>query len=299
MAAAQEAPKGQEPPKISEEARQNFEAGVALLQDPAKPRYEEAYRRFQAAYALSGVPRILGNLALCAMKLERDAEAIAAYERYLKEVPDIEPAERTQIERDLLTLKTGLTKITVSAVPAGATILDTRITTAGDDITNAYGPLNGPLELALRPGHHIIKARLAGRVEGVHEFDATGGTLPPKQFNLALPPSSASAPLAAYRPVPISVPIGSALTGALAAGALVTGLLAVKNGSDFDAANTGRTPERAEDVRGRTQTLNLATDVLIASAVVAAGVTTYLFLSRPERVRPGVQGQFTGGSFRF
>src|SRR5688572_3266497 len=73
---------------IPEDARANFEAGVALLQDPAKPRYEEAYGRFRAAYAIHPSPRILGNIALCAMKLERDVEAIAAYEKYLKESPD-------------------------------------------------------------------------------------------------------------------------------------------------------------------------------------------------------------------
>src|SRR4051812_23345176 len=34
-------------------ARLHFVAGVNLLRDPAKPRYEEAYREFKTAYALS------------------------------------------------------------------------------------------------------------------------------------------------------------------------------------------------------------------------------------------------------
>src|SRR6476661_7390454 len=65
--------------KISAEARSHFEAGVSLLQDPDGARYEEAYREFTAAYQLSKSPRVLGNVGLCAMKLERDAEAIDAY----------------------------------------------------------------------------------------------------------------------------------------------------------------------------------------------------------------------------
>ena len=56
-----------------------------MLQDPKAPRYEDAYREFKAAYAASPSYKILGNLGLCAMKIERDAEAIDAYEKYLKE----------------------------------------------------------------------------------------------------------------------------------------------------------------------------------------------------------------------
>src|SRR5687768_3790728 len=93
--------------RISAEARAHFEAGVALLQDPDGARYEEAYREFVIAYEQSKSPRILGNVGLCAMKLERDAEAIEAYSRYVEEVPDIDPIERDQIRRDIITLKSG------------------------------------------------------------------------------------------------------------------------------------------------------------------------------------------------
>src|SRR4051812_18719060 len=75
--------------QITPEARARFSAGVNLLKDPEAPRYEEAYREFKAAYAASPSYKILGNLGLCAMKLERDEEAIDAYERYLKEGKDL------------------------------------------------------------------------------------------------------------------------------------------------------------------------------------------------------------------
>src|SRR5687767_2361394 len=61
---------------ISEEARLHFEAGVNLLQDPDGARFEEAYREFKTAYAATPSWKILGNLGICAMKLERDSEAI-------------------------------------------------------------------------------------------------------------------------------------------------------------------------------------------------------------------------------
>src|SRR5262245_25772706 len=70
---------------ITEEARTHFAAGVALLQDPKAPRYEEAYREFKAAYSSAPSYKILGNLGLCAMKIERDGEAIEAYSKYLEQ----------------------------------------------------------------------------------------------------------------------------------------------------------------------------------------------------------------------
>src|SRR5262245_35470252 len=79
---------------ISDEAKERFRAGVALLDDPDGARYEEAYREFSAAYRASPSPKILGNLAICAMKLERDGEAIKAFEGYLEGAPDVSAAER-------------------------------------------------------------------------------------------------------------------------------------------------------------------------------------------------------------
>ena len=93
-------PKGN-PTGINEEARRHFAAGVQLLQDPEGEKVEEAYREFRTAYDVSGSAKILGNMGFCAMRLERDGEAIEAYSRYLREVPDIDADERAQIVRDL------------------------------------------------------------------------------------------------------------------------------------------------------------------------------------------------------
>src|SRR6185436_17983733 len=94
------------------EAREHFRAGVHYLQDIEGERYEEAYAEFKAAYSLSQSPKVLGNIGLCAMKLERDGEAIEAYGRYLREVSDIAPDERAQIERDLETLTASAAHLT-------------------------------------------------------------------------------------------------------------------------------------------------------------------------------------------
>src|SRR5215475_15565235 len=83
--------------QITDSARQHFKTGVAYLKDPDGARYEEAYREFKAAYADSPSWKILGNLGITAMKLERDGEAIEAFEKYLASGGNqIELAERSQ-----------------------------------------------------------------------------------------------------------------------------------------------------------------------------------------------------------
>ena len=98
----------------SDPARQQFRAGIAYLEDPEGARYEDAYAAFKKAYELSKSPKVLGNIGLCAMKLERDGEAIEAYQRYLKEVPDIDPDERAQIEGDLPTLVASAARVAIT-----------------------------------------------------------------------------------------------------------------------------------------------------------------------------------------
>ncbi|HKQ69924.1 MAG TPA: hypothetical protein VJT73_11325, partial [Polyangiaceae bacterium] len=76
---------GRAPAKDDErmaEARKQFQAGVNLLDDPEGAKYEQAYHAFRKAYDLSHSATVLGNIAFCALHLERDGEAIDAYTQY-------------------------------------------------------------------------------------------------------------------------------------------------------------------------------------------------------------------------
>jgi len=204
---------------ISEEARTHFSAGVALLKDPANPRYEEAYREFKAAYAASPSYKILGNLGLCAMKIERDREAIWAYETYLKEAgPELTQPEREQIQRDLLTLKTGVVTVQVTSTPPGATIQDMRVPITGGEVRNSYGEATQPIDLSLRRGHHVITAKLPGYQEQKWEFEASGAALPPHNFVLEKE-TEPERPVVRERPVPTAAYV----SGAVTLGLLLTG----------------------------------------------------------------------------
>jgi hypothetical protein len=273
---------------ISDNARLHFKAGVNLLQDPSGARYEDAYREFKTAYADSPSPRILGNMGLCAMKLERDGEAIQAYEGYLAGVPDMSPDEKRQTQTDLGTLKAGAAHIALKIEPATATVVDVRVPVHGGNVTNVYAAAQGALGLTVRPGHHAITVKAEGFSPQTFELEATPGAKLERAVTLEKPkvagPVSepeAPVPTVKTRPIPTYVYLAGGASVALALGGVVSGSLALKQNSDFKAANNGTDPKKAADIRSTGQALNALTDVLFATALVGAGITTYLYVARP------------------
>ncbi len=183
---------------ISEEARAHFKAGVNLLEDPDGARNEEAYREFKAAYQASPSWKILGNLGICAYRLERDGEALTAFEKYLQEgKKEIDAAERAQVERDAQTVRAGIVRVSLASEPAGATVLDERIPNSGGSIRNPYPALSAPTELGVRAGRHRFVASLPGRPDSVWEVDLEPGQKSQHTFVFAPPvagPTPAAAP---------------------------------------------------------------------------------------------------------
>ena len=175
-ATAQAAPKASAPTvQITEKAREFFRTGVRLLQDPDGARYEEAYEQFKAAYAESPSWKILGNLGVTAMKLERDGEAIKAFQGYLEQGgKELSKDERAQFQSDLDTLSATTATVTVSGLPAGTRVTDVRSANKGDDVKNYYDvPEGGSLVLRVRPGVHRFTAQWADQQAQTHEIEAT------------------------------------------------------------------------------------------------------------------------------
>jgi hypothetical protein len=275
---------------ITDEARAHFQSGVNLLKDPDGARYEDAYREFKAAYAAAASYKILGNLGLCALKLERDGEAIDAYEEYLKHAPDLDPAEVAQVKTDLSTLKSGVVRVTLTIDIPGALVTDSRINTRGEKVVNQYGPseLQGPLKMGVRAGRHQMIVRQTGYQDTTLDFDAPAGGAINKMVSLkkaeeAKPGGGGGpvTPTGPTRPIPTGVYIGVAATGALAIGATLVGIMAVGKKQDYDAANNGRSVPHAQDLHDQAVTLNLVNDILVGGAVVGAGVSALLFFTRP------------------
>ena len=231
---------------ISEEARQHFNAGVAYLQDPDGARYAEAYQEFLTAYAASPSWKILGNLGIAAMKLERDGEAVDAYTKYLQEGgADIDPAEREQMTRDMNTLKTGLVGLTLDAVPAGAVIIDERIPATGNAIVNRYGPLTGSTKIGVKGGKHRLTAQLDGYDPSVWELDAQPGGDQPHTFALKkTPPPPPPGSGASFNGAPVDRPTSGLRIASYAA--FGVGVVGLAGGTFFSLSAKSKADEAAD-----------------------------------------------------
>ncbi len=233
---------------ITDEARKHFNAGVAYLQDPDGARYAEAYQEFLTAYAASPSWKILSNLGIAAMKLERDGEAVDAYSKYLQEGgADIDPAEREQITRDMNTLKTSLVSVTLQTTPAGATIVDERIPSTGNAIVNRYGPVTGPTKVGVKGGKHRLTAQLDGYDPVVWELNAQPGADQAHTFELKKTQPSASSSGMSVNGAPIDRPTSGLRVASYAAfGVGVVGLA----GGTFFALSAKSKSNQAADLCG-------------------------------------------------
>jgi hypothetical protein len=231
---------------ISEEARSHFNAGVNFLQDPDGARHEEAYHEFKAAYAASPSWKILGNLGISAMKLERDGEAIEAYSKYLSEGgSEIDAADRAQISKDLDTLRAAVVEVTLTSNPAGATITDERFPTSGNPVRNRYGTLAQATTLGVRPGHHRFTATLSGYQDVVWEVDLEPRQKTPFEFKFAQPaagggPEKGGDAGVKLEPTAPSNPLRTVSYVAIGVGAVTAGVgtyFMLQSNSEFDEAN--------------------------------------------------------------
>jgi tetratricopeptide (TPR) repeat protein len=85
------------------EGRGLFEAGRAAFTDG---RYEDALDYFQRAYALSHRSALLYNIGSANDRLRRDAEALVAFEQYVRELP--EAANVREVEARIRVLRESL-----------------------------------------------------------------------------------------------------------------------------------------------------------------------------------------------
>ncbi|AKU97193.1 hypothetical protein AKJ09_03857 [Labilithrix luteola] len=286
---------GDASPTVNEQARKHFSAGVALLQDPDGEKVEEAYREFKTAYEMSGSPKVLGNMGLCAMRLERDGEAIDAYSRYLREVKDIDPEERAQIVRDLETLTVGVARLTIEVNKPGVRLVDVRYPVRGERITNVYGPVDGKIEIGVRPGHHVLTARLPGNEDATWELEAYAGGRDKYSFTLREPPPRVAPLAASTTSSRSSSNIGPWLvmgTGAamLIAGS-VTGIVALGKTNDLADRCPSNTCPKSFDLDGArsdAKTFVRITDVLLIGGgiVTAGGIGWLLFSNSSESSAP-------------
>jgi hypothetical protein len=255
----------------------------------------------------------LNNIGLCALYLERDGEAIDAYERYLAAAPKNEiPADkRAQIDSDLKRLKSGLVKLKLKVKPASATLIDERLAMQGNNMVNRYSVTNGELTLGIHPGTHRFTVNADGFASQTWEIDAAPASKLDREITLVptggatgttTPDATTSKPA---EPAPttnrdVTAPpqtqkeksytaayVSAAITGVFVASATVTGVLALsKKGKLEDLNEAQEDHDAAVDARKDAKRFALISDISLGAAVLAAGATTYFYFTAPTKERP-------------
>jgi hypothetical protein len=281
--------------KISDEAKLYFKNGVELIQ-ANPPNYQDGYYQFKLAYEKSNSWKVLGNLGLCAFKLERDGEALEAYYGYLKGGgKQIDAEERKAMERDSL-LITGNTSIANLTSDVGdASVLDAR---AGSSVPpQTYKLVAGTLSMRLRAGTHTLTASTPDGKQQKWDVTVTPGqTLEHRfEFTAAAPVAAAVAvPPPAVTPPEPATPspadegakkgsplrtvgfVAAGVGGAALIGGIVTGLMAKSHESKAtDQCQNKVCPTAAEKDFDSAASLAKVTNVLLigGGVIAAAGVT--------------------------
>jgi tetratricopeptide (TPR) repeat protein len=267
---------------LYQQARALMDAGQL---DEACPKFAESYR-------LDPATGTLLNLAACHERQGRLAtawleftDAVAAARRDGRE-------DRVRYAQERLAeIEPKLSRLTIVVAPE-AQAPDLEIELNGARVGSAALGVPAPVD----PGPHEVRASAPGKLpwEAVIEIGAVADrqtvTIPalqpdpaaesarpaPTTTPISEPPSPGRGTALDSRPIPTSVYVLGGITLLLAGGAGVTGALylskkesyrASGNESDWDAANG----------------LGVVNGALWAATAVGAGVTTYLYVTRPTR----------------
>ncbi|NLE85442.1 MAG: PEGA domain-containing protein [Myxococcales bacterium] len=281
--------------EVRKEASERFQRGMRLY---AEGEHNLALIEFERAYQLVSDYRGLYNIAQVAISLGRFARARVALETYLAEGKDQLPEKRKQeVEADLEMLRGRTAHLSIRVEPTGAEVLV-------DDVVVGTSPLEAPL--LLDAGEHRVVVRKPRYVPQTQRVVLAGAEEIPLEVTLV--PEETEQPVVIVRdpdppvvrpPPPTPVPdVGSpgidpasiawTSAAALAGGALVTGIVGLTAANehaelmgrpDVSIAERDRLASKAND-------FFLATDILVASAAVAAGVGLYFTLIENGKEKP-------------
>lgn len=219
---------------------------------------------------------------------------------------DIPAKKRTLMEKDIKTLKASLVRVTISALPPEVTLIDERFANNGKSVVNRYELKDGKLSLGIHPGSHKLTAHREGYEDQSWEFEAKPASSHAHEFSLAkrdagpakvtsndevakradpegdVASSTSSKQAAGNRPTPTSVYVGLGATGLFAIATGVGGFLTLSKRSDYIAANDGQHMAQASALRDDLNTYLLVTAIAGGATLLAGGITTYLYVSRPS-----------------
>lgn len=272
---------GQSNAASHDEASKRFARGLELYREGA---YPAALIEFRRAYALVPSYKLLYNIGQVCYQLQNYACALQSLEQYLGEGgPDVPATRKTSVDADIAKLRTRVGKVMVRANVPGATV-------SVDDAPVGKTPLESVMVSA---GTHRISVAAEGRQPLTRSVSVAGEETATVEFEF----TESGRGKADANPQPVSTPKSSAPipswpfwagTVALAAGAGITGYLALQNSNDLEnQRNTfGSTSDGLHNTQQKATSMALASDILTGAAVVCGGVALYLTVTSKKRSEP-------------
>jgi tetratricopeptide (TPR) repeat protein len=262
-----------------EEARVRYARGIELY---SEGEYPLALIELERAYSIAPTFRMLYNIAQVHQQLGHYTKAVAALERYLVDGGDrIEAARRTEVDRDLATLRARTALLTVRTTPVDAEVLldGTTFAQAGPGERVRVDAGEHTLVVS-KPGFtaKTLRVTLAGTDQKTIAFDLLrDATRSPVAQQGATGGAAASA-----GPWPA---IAWTATGVFSVAAVTTGILALGARSDLaDQRDTlGSTAQERDQTRSRAMTFATATDIFAGVAILSAAAAVYFTFLSPKK----------------
>ena len=295
-ATAEGEPAAAAPVKDPAIAKRWQQAGIKLVQkgdqltragkpDEAKAQYENALIAYQKAIEASDDQSLYFDLASVEDKLGMFVPALKHYRLVAAATTGIKPelVKKASAKRDEDAGKVGVVTLTVK--PDGATVM-----LGGTEL--GLAPLPEPL--VLLPGTYALSFDAPGFQHKEAELKIEAGSESERaieldEMKIVVQPMVAEhvrdVPAAApHAPSRLPLYVGGGVAIGLAGVAVVTGILAIGQHGDYTSADTN-TLDRI-DAKANGEHLALATDILLGTAVVAAGFTTYWYFVKYKGSKP-------------
>jgi tetratricopeptide (TPR) repeat protein len=255
-----------------EEARRRFARGIELAEDG---NFDAALVEMRRAYELAPSYRLLYNIGRVHQQLKDYARALDAYEEYLAKGGSEIPADRaadTNQRIGRLTERVGFLQI-------HSTEPDTEVSI--DDRVIGKTPLEKPIRV--NTGQRRVSALVPGRPRETRVVELAAGETKPVEFNLKLVETVLPPPPPPPKPINVVPYVSWGVTAALAGAATAAGIVALNKASAYDAleGQFGVDPQKLLDARNSAHSVGIATDILVGTAILAAGVSVYFTLRPP------------------
>jgi len=291
----------------------------------AAGKYDEACPKLAQSQQLDPATGTLLNLAACHEKQGKLATAWLEYSDALVAARRDGREDRVQYAAERAAeLEPRLSRLTLLLAP-NADTPGLTIELDGASVGSAVFGVPTPVD----PGQHSVRASAPGKKPQVFSIqvgpvaDQQSLSIPPLEDAPAEATPATPAPATqpslvsvgeqprtdeqATRPTPTSVYLSGGITLALAASASVTGLAYLNKRNDYEAlAKRDGLTSTVEERREKTQTYGYVNLGLWIGTAIGAGVTTYLYVSRPAKqsalqvspwLGPQVAGLAVGGGF--